>query len=127
MKWAMAVCMAVTLAGCGKPASSADLIDPPPEPPPIPVVAPPMSPKAGPAVVASITRQYHVAAQQELAKALAPAVTPDYATRLLEADRAARAALTAAERQGKHVSDDALRVAREAVARLNAVVLEDPE
>lgn len=128
MMRAIVVWITIWLAGCGgKPAASADMIAPPPEPPPITAPQPTISPRAGPEVVASIRGQYHAAAQQELAKALAPAVTPDYATRLLEADRAVRAALTAAERQGRHVSEDALRVAREAVARLNAVVLEDPE
>jgi len=128
MRRAALICIGLMLAGCGRSAESADLIPPPPEPPPAPIAGPVVvASKVGPEVVASISRQYHAAAAQELSKALLPAVTPDYATRLLEADRAARAALTAAERLGKHVSEDALRVAREAVARLNAVVLEDPE
>lgn len=93
---------------------------PPPPPEPVacvPAPAPPVAPLP-PKPVASVAKAYAATAQKETQAVTSPAATPEYVRDVHDADKAARHALAALEREGHAPTPSALDRARNAVRAL---------
>jgi hypothetical protein len=120
----LAAAAAVSVASCAT-------APPPPHPAPAPVVAaavatPPAPPQVPPPVVI-LRRQYRRAEKKEVPAVTSPSVTAEYVRDVHAADLAARRALVALERQGRHPTQQALATARKAVRDLATTLEKAPQ